>query len=163
MGEGGGAFLSFMNFFPVNLQCSNFFVVFFNLFLYVTRSCLNSFSFDFHLQDFSFLPWPTPSRSLHDDFFEFDAVDVTVNEAVVMAGDRWDVDRIISQIDVFGRAPAKQLKPWHGQPQGSKLLYRKSFKSGHCDICFFSKNTIFEWFLKKVYVVLVVLSRRKNS
>ena len=52
----------------------------------------------------------TTENQLHDDFFEFDAVDVTVDQAVVMAGDQWDVDRIISQIDVFGRAPAKQLK-----------------------------------------------------
>lgn len=52
------------------------------------------------------------SNTIHDDFFDFSAVnlDHDVDDAVAMAGDKCKVDKAATQIDIFGSNPIKQLE-----------------------------------------------------
>ena len=52
----------------------------------------------------------TKGNQIHDGLFDFEAVDIDIDDAVIMTGDQWGVDRIVSQVDVFGPNPTAQLK-----------------------------------------------------
>lgn len=51
-------------------------------------------------------------NAIHDDLFDFSAVNVHIDEAAAMAGDEFMVDNVVDQIDISGHDPINQLKHW---------------------------------------------------
>lgn len=51
-------------------------------------------------------------NAIHDDLFDFDAVNIQVDDAVVLAGDECKVNRVSAQMDFFGHNPINQLKDY---------------------------------------------------
>lgn len=48
-------------------------------------------------------------NKIHDDLFDHDATNVTVEDAVSMAGEECGVESLGQQIDIFGTNPVNQL------------------------------------------------------
>jgi len=49
-------------------------------------------------------------NDIHDDLFDFGAVNVDIDDAVAMAGDECMVDNLVEQIDIFGQSPIVLLE-----------------------------------------------------
>ena len=48
-------------------------------------------------------------NQIHDDLFDHDRINVTVDDAVAMAGEECGVQRLGPQVDIFGFNPVNQL------------------------------------------------------